>query len=165
MWKASSAAITCTISCAPEEFASWAPVNAPPLAGTLKQSYRRLQRWFPKPHLPNWKHKHTFLRNWHPEISCMTFMSFIIIPGKKNASALGTSGVLFLTKMGCLFCFNNWKSSSFQAIVTIFSVALSLVSLVSTVIKQWQVNHGSIKSIAIPNPKQLTELSLPPQKL
>lgn len=29
----------------------------------------------------------------------MTFMSFIIILGKKNASALGTSGVLFLTKM------------------------------------------------------------------
>lgn len=45
--KASSTEITRTISCAPEEFASWAPTNASP-TGTLKQSYRRLQRRFHK---------------------------------------------------------------------------------------------------------------------
>lgn len=74
---------------------------------------------------------------------------------------------LFLLKWDVCFAFfqqmkiiifpSNWKKKK--------SVSLSLVSLVFTVVKQWQVSHGNIKSIAIPNSKQLTELSSPPQKL
>lgn len=68
----------------------------------------------------------------------MTFMSFVIIPGEKKSSAHGTSGVLFLIKMGCLLCFllttenhlSNWEKNHF------FSVSSSLVSLVCKVVKQ-----------------------------
>lgn len=67
------------------------------------------------------------------EVSHMTFMSFIIIPGeKKNTSAHGTSGVLFLIKMGCLFCFlstneNHCLSKQLEKNSSFFSVLVSYV--------------------------------------
>lgn len=83
------------------------------------------------------------------EVCHMTLVSFIIIFGEKNASALGTSGGLFLTKMWCLFCFNNWKLSSFQAtggIIIFCSV------LVASILSLYRGKAMAGKSMEVLNP-------------
>lgn len=131
-WKGSATEITCTISYTPE-YPSWAPVHLHhqelwnKATGGCRDSFTR-------PRLPNWKQKHIFLSSWHlmrltafwstkhvcREIQGLSYDLCVFhnrLGGEKNASALGTSGVLFLTKMWCLFCFllTTEKSLSFQA--------------------------------------------------